>query len=187
MFQVEFLILWLKHLSKDTTLIRHLCVWGGSVCLLSGCGFQPLLHQTHTPIHNVSVAPIPDRSGQYLRAKLDALFPNTASHPYQLKIKLDKKIEGLGILKDATYSHMLLTYEAAVVLDEGTPSHPALHTTVTAQTEYNVVTDHPFSTIASAQRAEERALDTLTYQIYTTVVSFLRNISSVSNTPSAQE
>ena len=154
-----------------------------SIALLStaGCGFRPMYGQRSdatasaaaaSPIAadlaTVDVAPIPDRSGQLLRNKLERLLDPAASasvdHRYTLNVQLKEKIDTYAVERSGFASRATIETTAKYALREDASGNQVFSGTTRAVSGYNLL-DNDFSTVVGADDARNRAIDQVAYQI----------------------
>lgn len=160
---------------------HHVAVAVAAVSLLAGagCGFRPMYGERPDPakpgaspiaadLATVSVAPIPDRSGQLLRNKLERLLDPAASasvdQRYTLDVKLKEKIDTYAVERSGFASRATIETKADFTLREDTTGNRILSGTTRAVSGYNLL-DNDFSTVVGADDARNRAIDQVAYQI----------------------
>lgn len=154
-----------------------------SVGLLAtvGCGFRPMYGQRADPaatggttspiavdLTTVAVAPIPDRSGQLLRNKLERLLDPAAlasvDHHYTLNVHLKEKIDTYAVERTGFASRATLEATVKYTLQEDATGNQILSGSTRAISGYNLL-DNDFSTVVGADDARNRAIDQVAYQI----------------------
>lgn len=158
-------------------LVAALAVTG--VLATAACGFRPMYGERADPaapgaspiaadLATVSVAPIPDRSGQLLRNKLERLLDPAASasvdQRYTLEVKLKEKIDTYAVERSGFASRATIETKADFTLREDTTGNRILSGTTRAVSGYNLL-DNDFSTVVGADDARNRAIDQVAYQI----------------------
>ncbi len=146
-------------------------VFGGALLAVwmftaAGCGFSPLYgtrgiaasSQVVDALAKVIIRPLPDREGMKLRQVLrEQLQPEgLAANPlYDLEVTLSKRVEELGIRKDATSSRANLNLSASFYLNEA--GQRVFGDYVQAIVSYNILDDQ-YATVAAQADAENRAI-----------------------------
>jgi LPS-assembly lipoprotein len=135
--------------------------------LLSGCGLHPLYAGgSHSAIaqglDEVEVPAIPGQQGWLMRnALMDRLHPNgvgdEGAKRYRLDVKLDDKLEGLGVLANDTVGRERRTLRARYQLVDTTTGDILLDATAGSDAGIDVVSSE-YATVA----AEQTALENLT-------------------------
>ena len=140
-----------------------------------GCGFSPLYATRDTEassqvvdaLSKVIVRSLPDREGMKLRQVLrEQLQPQgLAANPlYELEITLTKRVEELGIRKDATSSRANLNLSASFYLHEA--GQRVFGDYVQTVVSYNILDDQ-YATGAAQADAENRAIRQVGQEIKT--------------------
>ncbi|MFO1112835.1 MAG: LPS assembly lipoprotein LptE [Rhodospirillales bacterium] len=172
---------------------RGLAAAIASVVVLSsaGCGFRPMYGQhsdatasgaSASPIAadlaTVDVAPIPDRSGQLLRNKLERLLDPAASasvdHRYTLDVQLKEKIDTYAVERSGFASRATIETTAKYALREDASGNQVFSGTTRAVSGYNLL-DNDFSTVVGADDARNRAIDQVAYQIRNKLAVYFTN------------
>ena len=144
--------------------------------LLSACGHKPMYAGGASgPVAQgltaIEVSPIEGKAGWLMRnALIDRLGSrNVAGTPrYRLDVRLDDKLEGLGLLSDDTISRERRTLRARYQLVDLATGEIVLDATAGSDAGIDVVSSE-YATIA----AENTALENLTKQVAERVVTRL--------------
>jgi len=146
---------------------------------LGGCGLHPIYAgggsgEVAAGLRDVSVAPIPDKSGWLLRqALIDRLGNATASAKYRLVIRLDDDISGFGARGDDSITRERRTLRARYQLVQTDKDLVLLDATASSDVGIDVTTSE-YATIAAEQTALERMAVDLSDRITTRVALYLR-------------
>lgn len=143
--------------------------------LLSACGLSPMYAgggdgAVATGLSSVSVSPIPGQQGWLMRdALLERLGAGESAHPrYRLDVRLDDRLEGLGLLSDDTIGRERRTLRARYRLVDLSTGDTILDATAGADAGVDVVSSE-YATIA----AEQTALENLTREVAERIVTSL--------------
>jgi len=142
---------------------------------LSGCGLKPLYAGgASSPVAqglaSVEVAPIEGKAGWLVRnALIDRLgVAGQASPRYRLDVRLDDRLEGLGLLSNDTISRERRTLRARYQLVEAGSGAIVLDATAGSDAGIDVVSSE-YATIA----AEQTALENLSREVADRIVTKL--------------
>jgi LPS-assembly lipoprotein len=142
---------------------------------LAGCGLQPMYAggasgEVARGLAAVEVPPIPDRAGWLVRnALIDRLgAAGDASPRYRLDVRLDDRLEGLGVLSDDTIGRERRTLRARYQLVDTASGEILLDATAGADAGIDVVSSE-YATIA----AEQTALENLAQEVAARIVTQL--------------
>jgi LPS-assembly lipoprotein len=142
---------------------------------LGGCGLQPMYAggasgEVARGLAAVEVPPIPDRAGWLVRnALIDRLgAAGDASPRYRLDVRLDDRLEGLGVLSDDTIGRERRTLRARYQLVDTASGEILLDATAGADAGIDVVSSE-YATIA----AEQTALENLAQEVAARIVTQL--------------
>lgn len=148
----------------DLRAFRALAALAPLALLLAGCGLQPLYGGGGNGLiaqglAGVQVSPIPGRAGWLMR---DALMDRLGSAGggaarYRLDVRLDDRLEGLGLLSNDTVGRERRTLRARYQLVDLTSGAILLDATAGADSGIDVVSSE-YATVA----AEQTALENLT-------------------------
>lgn len=146
----------------------------GSLALLGGCGFRPMLKNeddvvVREQLAAIGVVGLEGRLGQLVRvALLDELNPAAARIPnrYKLAVRLARRSSALGIQLDNTITRYNLTLTASFELLEPAENAILYSSTVRRIASYNV-TRAPYATLVAEQDAERRAAEEIGRDIST--------------------
>jgi LPS-assembly lipoprotein len=146
------------------------------VLLLSACGLKPMYAGGASGIvaqglAGVEVSPIEGKAGWLMRnALVDRLGTRTPSGSprYRLDVRLDDKLEGLGLLSDDTVTRERRTLRARYQLVDLASGEIVLDATAGSDAGIDVVSSE-YATIA----AENTALENLTKQVADRIVTRL--------------
>jgi LPS-assembly lipoprotein len=141
---------------------------------LSACGLKPMYAggangAVAQGLSGIEVAPIEGKNGWLMRnALIDRLGvkPAGGSARYRLDVRLDDKLEGLGLLSDDTIARERRTLRARYQLVDLTTGEIVLDATAGSDAGIDVVSSE-YATIA----AENTALENLTKQVADRIVS----------------
>jgi len=150
-------------------------------CALAGCGLQPLYSgggagATAQALSSVSVAVIEGQSGWLVRnALVDRLGAASGSGArYRLDVRLDDKLEGLGLLGNDTIARERRTLRARYQLVDTQDGTIVLDATAGSDAGIDVVSSE-YAVIAAEQTALENLARVVADQIVTKVALQLRN------------
>ena len=139
---------------------------------LSACGLQPMYAGGNSGViaqglGAIEVDPIEGQAGWLVRNELrDRISAAPASSPrYRLVVRLDDKLEGLGVLSDDTVGRERRTLRARYQLVEIATGDIALDASAGADAGIDVVSSE-YATIA----AEQTALENLSVEIADRIV-----------------
>ena len=149
--------------------------------LAGGCGLQPLYRggsdgMVARSLAAVDVAPIEGQAGWLLRsALLDRLAGGSrgGGARYRLDIRLDDRLEGLGLLGDDTISRERRTLRARYQLIDTASGAVVLDASAGSDAGIDVVSSE-YATIAAEQSALENLAQVVAGQIVTRVALRLR-------------
>jgi len=148
---------------------------------LPGCGLQPLYAgggdgTVARALSDVSVPAIEGQQGWLVRnALVDRLGAKTDSGArYRLDVRLDDKLEGLGLLGDDTIGRERRTLRARYQLVDAGSGAILLDATAGSDAGIDVVSSE-YATIAAEQTALENLAKVVADQIVTKVALRLRN------------
>ncbi|MEQ1640754.1 MAG: LPS assembly lipoprotein LptE [Novosphingobium sp.] len=142
--------------------------------LLSACGLKPMYAggaggTVAQGLAGIEVSPIEGKSGWLMRnALIDRLGakPSGGTARYRLDVRLDDKLEGLGLLSDDTIARERRTLRARYQLVDLATGEIVLDATAGSDAGIDVVSSE-YATIA----AENTALENLTKQVADRIVS----------------
>jgi len=147
---------------------------------LAGCGLQPLYSgggsgATAQALSSVSVPVIEGQSGWLVRnALIDRLGASaTSGARYRLDVRLDDKLEGLGLLGNDTIARERRTLRARYQLVDTQSSTIVLDATAGSDAGIDVVSSE-YAVIAAEQSALENLARVVADQIVTKVALQLR-------------
>lgn len=143
------------------------------VLLLAGCGLQPMYAggsngTVARGLAGIEVPPIEGRAGWLMRNALrDRLGGNgTAATRYRLDVRLDDKLEGLGVLGDDTIGRERRTLRARYQLVDAASGEILLDATAGSDAGIDVVSSE-YAVIA----AEQTALENLSLEVADRIVT----------------
>ncbi|MGE8141628.1 LPS assembly lipoprotein LptE [Novosphingobium sp. NPDC080210] len=144
--------------------------------LLSACGLKPMYSggaagNVAQGLSGIEVSPIEGKSGWLMRnALVDRLGAGTTGGgaQYRLDVRLDDKLEGLGLLSDDTVARERRTLRARYQLVDLSSGEIVLDATAGSDAGIDVVSSE-YATIA----AENTALENLTRQVADRIVTRL--------------
>ena len=142
--------------------------------LLSACGLKPMYAGGSSGtvaqgLAGIEVSPIEGKSGWLMRnALIDRLGakPSSGAARYRLDVRLDDKLEGLGLLSDDTVARERRTLRARYQLVDLATGEIVLDATAGSDAGIDVVSSE-YATIA----AENTALENLTKQVADRIVT----------------
>lgn len=147
---------------------------------LSACGLQPMYAgggsgAVAQGLAAVEIPAIEGRSGWLVRNALNDRFHagGTASPRYRLDVRLDEKLEGLGVLADETIARERLTLRARYQLVDTADDTIVLDASDGTDAGIDVVGSE-YAVIAAEQSAEERLASDLAGRIAARVALALR-------------
>ena len=149
---------------------------------LSACGLQPMYAGGGTGavaqgLGAIEVPAIEGRSGWLVRNALnDRFHAGSAAAPrYRLDVRLDEKLEGLGVLGNDSISRERLALRARYQLVDAESGDIMLDATDRTDAGIDVVSSE-YAVIAAEQSAEERLAKDLADRITARVALALRKI-----------
>jgi LPS-assembly lipoprotein len=157
---------------------------------LSGCGLRPLYGggsagTVQSTLAAIQVAPIPGQSGwlvaNALRDRLGAGGESTAR--YQLQVRLDDSIAGLGVRRDDSVARERRTLRARYQLIDLSNGTVVLDATAGSDAGIDVVGSE-YATIAAEKSALERLSGIVADQIIARVGRYARSSAAA---PAAQQ
>jgi len=162
--------------------VQHDGIWArvGAVLLtalpLAGCGLHPMYAggasgAVAQGLAAVQVSPIEGKSGWLMRNALVDRLGNRAeggAARYRLDVRLDDKLEGLGLLSDDTIARERRTLRARYQLVDLSSGKIVLDATAGSDAGIDVVSSE-YATIA----AEQTALENLTKEVADRIVTRL--------------
>lgn len=156
-----------------------------AILSIAGCGFSPVYgthninaHESNAnaSLKQIRIAPLPDRSGQYLRnALIDRFY--TDGYPinpiYLLKIEALKEYKtAFDITVESEATRYQLKISTALSLLDTRTEQNLLQRNLYATSSYNVL-ESEFSTRVSEQNAREAILNDLARQIEQQITLYL--------------
>ena len=151
-----------------------------SVAFLSSCGLQPMYAgggsgAVPQGMAAIDVPPIEGRSGWLVRNALSDRFGAAGSAParYRLDVRLDERLEGLGVLADESIARERLTLRARYQLVDTQSETILLDATDGTDAGIDVVSSE-YAVIAAEQSASERLAKDLADRITARVALALR-------------
>jgi LPS-assembly lipoprotein len=159
--------------------MRKLAALAPLVLLLSGCGLKPLYAGgASSPVAqglaSVEVSPIEGKAGWLMRnALVDRLGVANSNGSkgaarYRLDVRLDDKLEGLGLLSNDTISRERRTLRARYQLVDSASGEIVVDATAGSDAGIDVVSSE-YATIA----AEQTALENLSHDVADRIVTKL--------------
>lgn len=145
-----------------------------ALAALSGCGLHPLYAGggnggVARGLASVEVSPIAGKDGWFMRNALrDRLGQQSGSARYRLEVRLDDKLEGLGLLTDDTIGRERRTLRARYQLVDKSSGKILLDATAGSDAGIDVVSSE-YATVA----AEQTALENLTRDVADRIVTQL--------------
>jgi LPS-assembly lipoprotein len=137
--------------------------------LLAACGFRPLYDdgeagQVASAMRGITVAPIPDRTGQLVRDGLERHFTARGTASYQLVVTLEESIEGFGIRQDESVTRERVSLVARYSLIDLATEKPVLEDLARSDVGVDKVSSE-YATIVAERAASRRNADQLVRQI----------------------
>lgn len=151
----------------------------GAALLLSACGLKPMYSGGATGavaqgLAGITVSPISGKAGWLMRnALVDRLGADTTPR-YRLDVRLDDKLEGLGLLSDDTVARERRTLRARYQLVDLASGEIVLDATAGSDAGIDVVSSE-YATIAAENTALENLSRQVADRIVTRVALKLRN------------
>ncbi len=150
--------------------------------LLSACGLKPMYAggangAVAQGLAGIDVSPIEGKSGWLMRnALVDRLGASRSngSPRYRLDVRLDDKLEGLGLLSDDTIARERRTLRARYQLVDLTTGEIVLDATAGSDAGIDVVSSE-YATIAAENTALENLTREVADRIVTRIALTLRN------------
>jgi LPS-assembly lipoprotein len=157
----------------------------GIILLLAACGFHPLYANRRSSgldeeLASVKVPPVDDRIGQMLvRSLRDGLNPTrlTVAQRYTLIISLQRSLSDFAIRKDGTASRELYAATVSFSLQDVQQNLVVLTGLARANDSYDVG-ENPFTTTVANNDADRKAADSMSEQIQSQIVAYLRRRAS---------
>ena len=148
---------------------------------LSACGLQPIYgggigNSAVQGLSAIEVTPMPERAGWLMTNALNDRLSaaGNATPRYRLDVRLDDKLEGLGLLNDDTIGRERRTLRARYQLVDLASGAILLDATAGSDAGIDVVSSE-YATIAAEQTALERLTDEVADQIITAISLTLRD------------
>lgn len=164
--------------------MKRLAILTAGLCsalALASCGLQPMYAgggsgTVARALADISVTPIEGQKGWLVRnALVDRLGTAGASGArYRLEVRLDDKLEGLGLLSDDTIARERRTLRARYQLIEAASGTVLLDASAGSDAGIDVVSSE-YATIAAEQTALENLARVVADQIVTKVSLQLRS------------
>ena len=157
--------------------MRRLCSLVAVLLLpvaLGACGLQPMYAgggsgAVAQGLAGIEVPPIEGKAGWLVRnALVDRLGQKSAAPRYRLDVRLDDKLEGLGLLSDDTIGRERRTLRARYQLVDAASGDILLDATAGSDAGIDIVSSE-YATIA----AEQTALENLARQVADRIVTRL--------------
>lgn len=143
--------------------------------LLPGCALHPLYAgggsgMVARSLAAVSVSPIPGRDGYLMRQALTERMGAGAAARYRLDVRLDDRLEGLGLLANNTVARERRTLRARYQLIDTQSGAILLDATAGSDAGIDVATSE-YATVAAEQTALENLSRTVADQIVAQVAA----------------
>lgn len=149
--------------------------------LLSACGLQPMYAgggsgAVASGLAAVDVGPIEGKAGWLMRGALTDRFHSAggSSARYRLDVRLDDKLEGLGVLSNDTIARERRTLRARYQLVDLASGKILLDATAGSDAGIDVVSSE-YATVAAEQTALENLVKEVADRITTRVALQMRN------------
>ncbi|WP_374530163.1 LPS assembly lipoprotein LptE [Novosphingobium sp.] len=152
-----------------------------AMLMLAACGLKPMYAggasgTVAQGLAGIEVSPIEGKAGWLVRNslvdRLGAAGPGTAR--YRLDVRLDDRLEGLGLLSDDTIARERRTLRARYQLVDLTTGEIVLDATAGSDAGIDVVSSE-YATIAAEQTALENLSREVSDRIVTRISVFLRS------------
>ena len=145
---------------------------------LSGCGLHPLYSggsssTVAVTLTKVDVSPIEGKSGWLMANALRDRLHTDATPLYRLEVKLDDKIDGLGVQRDGSVSRERRTLRARYQLVDLSNGAVLLDATSGSDAGIDVVNSE-YATIAAENTALERLSEIVADQIVARVATYVQ-------------
>lgn len=151
-----------------------------ALALLSACGLQPMYAgggkgAVARAVAGVEVAPIEGKSGFLVRNALSDRFAagGSAAPRYRLDVRLDERLQGLGLVSSDAVTRERRTLRARFQLVDSASGAIVLDATATADQGIDIVSSE-YAVIAAEQTALENLSRDIADQIATRVAARLR-------------
>jgi LPS-assembly lipoprotein len=161
--------------------MKRIAVFGPALLLLAGCGLQPMYSGgsggiVASELSAIEVPAIEGQAGWLVRnALVDRLGAGgQAAARYRLDVRLDDRLEGLGVLSDDTTGRERRTLRARYQLVELATDAILVDATAGSDAGIDVVSSE-YATIAAEQTALENLSREVASQITTRVALALRD------------
>ena len=149
--------------------------------LLAACGLQPMYAgggkgAVAQGLAAIDISPIEGRAGWLMRNALsDRLQNRTGAARYRLDVRLDDKLEGLGLLSDDTIGRERRTLRARYQLVDLENGNIVLDATAGSDAGIDVVSSE-YATIAAENTALENLARDVADRMVTTIALQLRAV-----------
>ena len=162
----------------------------GALLLLAACGFHPLYANRRSSgldeqLASIKVPPVNDRIGQMLVQSLrGGLNPEglKVAQRYTLTLTLTRYLSDLAIRKDGTASREAYAASVTYKLLDAQQNATVLSGVARANDSYDVG-ENPFTTVVANSDADRKAADSMSQQIQSQIVVFLRRQASATGSP----
>jgi hypothetical protein len=149
--------------------------------LVSACGFEPMLGQlpesdVQRQLEQIRVDPIPDRSGQILRSRLQDGLGSKSPSRYVLSVQLREPRQPLAVRRDDVISRFGYTANATFSLVE-IGGKTIFGGSSSFTTDYEI-TNSEFATAASRDDARDRTLELVGNDIRLQIAVFFRSTAA---------
>jgi LPS-assembly lipoprotein len=146
--------------------------------LLTACGLQPMYAgggkgAVAQGLAGIEVSPIEGKAGWLMRGALNDRLRGSGSARYRLDVRLDDKLEGLGLLSDDTIGRERRTLRARYQLVEIGSGKILLDATAGSDAGIDVVSSE-YATIAAENTALENLSRDVADRMITTIALKLR-------------
>lgn len=157
------------------------------LCLLGGCGFRPMLADTHDPssvadnFAKIKVATIENRSGQVLRNDLiDTLTPRgEPSHPaYTLVIRIEEPQQNLAFQRNNSVTNVSYSVVAywRLVDQKGAP----IYTSASSSSQQYTLSNSQYATSVSAQNTRDQVVQDISQDIRNKLAQYFLSLAPAS-------
>ena len=170
-----------------------LASWAALVCLLDGCGFQPMLAKSRDQssvednFAKIKVATIENRSGQVLRNNLiDTLTPGgEPSHPaYTLLIRIEEPQQNLAFQRNNSVTNVAYSINAywRLVDQNGSP----VYASTSSSSQQYTLSNSQYATSVSAQNTRDQIVQDLTQDIRNQLARYFLSAKPTTAAPQSQ-
>jgi LPS-assembly lipoprotein len=165
----------------------------GFLCLLGGCGFQPMLAESHDPssvadnFAKIKVANIDNRSGQVLRNDLiDTLTPRGEPRrpAYTLVIRIEEPQQNLAFQRNNSVTNVGYSVIAywRLVDQKGAP----IYSSVSSSSQQYTLSNSQYATGVSAQNTRDQVVQDISQDIRNRLAQYFLSMNPVTTGSQSQ-